>query len=181
MAAFTSLLLGLGTALSVAGTAVSAYGQSQAIEAQKESERIRRNAMIIDSQRKRREIIRQTQVVRAQNVAQATGQGAAGSGSSALPGNYGGIMGRAATDTRGVYTAQVFGQQIFDQNAKVTSAQGLSAFGGTIASVGSGISSLSGSISGVSDAANRVNGGSGGTVGGTSGATYESDPWAGIR
>lgn len=173
-------LLALGTAASVAGAAVSGYGNMQQIAAQKDSERIRRNSMVIDSQRKRREIIRQAQITRHQNIAQANAQGASGEGSSVLPGNLGGVAGQTISNLRGVNTAEVIGGMMFDSNSRVSDAGMISAVGGTISDIGSGLRSLGGSFASSAEAYGRVSE-VGGTVGQTSGATYSSDPWAGIR
>lgn len=180
MAAFTTTLLALGTAASVAGSVVSSMGNQKAIAAQQEAEKIRRNSMIIDSQRRKREAIRQGQIVRANNVAAATNQGAGDQGSSALPGNYGGVAGRTNTTIQGINSNMTLGQQIFDVNQRVTDAYGLSAMGGTISSIGSGIASMGAQFAQSSEAISRI-GAVAGTVGNTQGASYSSDPWAGVR
>lgn len=180
MAAFTTALIALGTAASVAGAGVAAFGQQQALAAQKDGERIRRNAMMIDSQRRKREFVRQGQIVRAQNVAAATGSGAGDRGSSALPGNYGGIMGRTFNSVEGVNTQTAISQQLFDVNSRVTDAYGLSAMGGTISDIGGGLSRMGSTFAQSSEAIARV-GAVGGTTGDTQGASYNSDPWYGVR
>ena len=180
MAAFTTALIALGTAASVAGAGVAAYGQQQAISAQKEGEKVRRNAMMIDSQRRKREFVRQGQIVRAQNVAAATSSGAGDRGSSALPGNYGGVMGRTYNSVEGVNTQTAIGNQMFDINQRVTDAYGLSAMGGSISDIGGGLTRMGSTFSQSSEAIARV-GSVGGTTGNTQGANYNSDPWYGIR
>lgn len=180
MAAFTSALIALGTAASVAGAAVSAYGQNKALDAQKEAEGVRRNSMMIDAQRRKREVIRQGQIVRSQNIAATAASGANGPGSSASPGNYGGVMGRTYSNLEGINTQTAIGNAMFDINARVTDAYGISAMGGTISSIGGGLSSMGGQFQQSSQALSRV-GAVGGTTGNTQGVSYNSDPWGNVR
>ena len=172
MAAFTGTILGLaGAAAGAIGAGVSAYGNQQAMAAQKQQEAIRRTGMLIDFQRRRREQVRQSQMVRAQNVAVANAQGASGEGSSGLPGNLGGVSGRLTSNLRGINTNYALGNSMFDANAQETAASQYNAFGGTLGNLGGGLRSFSGSLVQSSEAINRITG-YGGTYEPTQGTQY---------
>lgn len=83
MAALTSILIGLGIATSIAGTAMSYMGaqkqasaQKKMLQAQMEAERQRKQQMNLDAMRKKRETVRQAQLARAQALQVASAQGA---------------------------------------------------------------------------------------------------------
>lgn len=68
MAAFSSILLGLGTVAQVAGTLASIKGQQKAQKAQEKQQ-------ALATRRSRRQAIRQAQLIRAQSIASAQGSG----------------------------------------------------------------------------------------------------------
>ncbi len=130
---FTIIAL-IGLATAAVGTGVQAYGSMQAAEASADAEKLRKKQMGLDAMRKRREIIRQTQVAQATALSNATAQGAQeGSG---LQGGYAQIAGQGARDTAGVNQAQEIGQGIFDANARAATASGVAAMGGGVKDVG---------------------------------------------
>jgi hypothetical protein len=170
MAAFTSILIGIGIAASVAGAVMTATAQSKAakaqmkaIEEQRKAEEVRRKQMQTDAARKRRGVIREMQIARAQAANNATNQGAAGG--SGLYGGYGQISGQAGSQIVGINNVEGFGNRIFDHNANASQFyqqaaghQADAAFGGTMQSIGGGLSSMGNSIARNYGAIQRVGG-----------------------
>jgi hypothetical protein len=148
MAGLTTILLGVGLATSLAGTAVQmvaaqkqAKAQKASIRAQQKAEAQRERQMNLDAQRSRREEVRKAQRARAQAVAQIQSQGA--QGGSAVQGASGQIFGQAARAQVATTQNQQIGANIFAANReraaadmKAADARALSSFGSGIASIG---------------------------------------------
>ena len=129
-----SVISAIGVAATVAGTIGSVYFQSQQASAQRRAERLREQAMNLDSTRRKRELIRQGELQRAQALAQTTAQGADG---SILEGAYGTISGNTTRGIQGVEQQREIGAGIFSANRDASSA-------GSMANAFSGLSSLGG-------------------------------------
>jgi hypothetical protein len=161
MAAITAIVGAVGLGLS----AFSSHQQSQAsskanklamiaqqqqMQFQQASENIRQKAMDFDASRKKREQIRAMQIARATAVANTTSQGANDSGSSALGGAEGSIVGQGMTNLQGVSGQQDFGTQLFENNkgASQTSMAMASHIGKaqTEAATWAGLGSLGGAL-----------------------------------
>lgn len=148
MAALTTIALMGSLALGAVGTGVQYAASQQAAEAQKKqigayklAEETRRQQMELEATRKRRDLIRQGILARAQATAQATSQGA--QHGSTLPGAQSAIAGQTAYNVGGVNQAQTLGGYMFDANQMALSAnydmanaQQLSALGGALGSLG---------------------------------------------
>lgn len=151
MAALTSIALIGSLVLGAAGTGVQFAASQQAAEAQKkqikahmQAEEVRRRSMQLEATRKRRDIVRQSLLARAQATAQATAQGA--QHGSTLPGAQSAIAGQAAYNVQGVNQAETLGGYIFDANRDALSANMDMADAQSLAAIGGGLSSLGGSI-----------------------------------
>lgn len=149
MAAFTlaGIAGAIGAAATAAGTVMSFAGQNKADKASKRAEKLRENQMNIESQRSRRQIIRQALVARSDALSNATAQGAAqGSGLAGGIAQIGGDAGRNITD---VNQNQALGTSMFAANRQIAAGQ-------TMASTGNGISSLGGTLIKNQDAIGRL-------------------------
>lgn len=149
--AISTLIAAVGVAASVAGTAVQYMGaqkqakaQKQLVAAQQQAENSRQQQMNLDATRKKREIIRQAQVARAQAVSTANAQGAGDS--SALMGAEGAISGQSGVNYLGVSQNQQIGNDIFAANASAGRARSAEADAGSMMALGGGISSLGGAL-----------------------------------
>lgn len=147
MPAISSIIAGIGLAVSAIGTAGGLYasqqqaqGQKKALAAQAEAERQRQIAMNLDAQRKKREIARQAQVARAQALATTTSQGA--SQGSGLEGAYGAISGQTGVNQLGVSQNQQIGNNIFAANRALGAANGDIADAQSMGHMFEGLSSL---------------------------------------
>lgn len=137
MAALTTatVLAGVTAASAVAGTAISYVGQQKAASAQRKQERIRKRQADLEAARRRRQIIREAALNRAQTIAAVGAQGI-GFGGSSLPGALSGQSNAAASNTLGVNQTQELGGQMFAANAQEAGGRGLQNIGGGISSLG---------------------------------------------
>jgi hypothetical protein len=149
IAAASSTIGTIGTAVSIAGTAAGvagqlqqAAGQRKAQNASKRAEALREAQMRLDSDRKRRETIRQAQIARANALATTTAQGANGEGSSALAGAIGSLSGEAGRNISAINSNETLGADMFQANRDSAEGSAMAAAGGTISSLGSGFASL---------------------------------------
>jgi hypothetical protein len=136
--ATTTVLLGLGLALSAAGTAVSYVGAQAAASAQQRSEALRKQQMDLDIMRRKREAIRQAQLARSTGQAAATAQGVNSTDSSVIGSNSQQTSNQNANITALNQNAEL-GVGLFKANADLASAQGTQALGGAVSSWGSGL------------------------------------------
>jgi hypothetical protein len=139
MAAFTSIAIGVGLALSAAGLGLQAYSQNQMSEAQEDAEEARKKQMNLDSIRRRREAVREALTARSMALSNATASGAADS--SGLQGGYGQIGGRLGQAVSGVNQSEQLGTDIFSANAAYADAA-------SMAYLGQGAENLGKSIAG---------------------------------
>jgi hypothetical protein len=147
------ILEGIGIALGVIGAATSFFGSQDAneasqaaIAAQQRQEAIRKQAMDVDADRRRRQAIREMLIARSTAVARGAAQGAGQSGSSALPGAFGQIAGRAGFTLEGINTNQYLGndmfsatQQLFEAKKDLADAQSTMQLGSSLSSLGGGL------------------------------------------
>lgn len=147
MAAFSTLIGAAGVGLSAVGVGAQVYGMVKAQQGERRAERIRAAQMNLESQRERRNIVRQANIARAAALTAAESQGAqAGSG---LAGGLAQVSGQAGSSIQAVNQNQQLGTQMFGANRMISS-------GNTMASIGSGISSLGGSLVQNSDMLGRL-------------------------
>lgn len=160
MAAITlaTALTATAAAASAIGAGVQFYGAMEQRDISKKQEAVRQDAMQLDAQRKRREILRQTAMARSQALATATVQGAAGAGGSALPGAYGQIAGQAGNSYVGVNQAESQGNAMFALNRQAADASVITAAGQTAQSIGQGLFQLGGSLGQAQQAINSIGG-----------------------
>ena len=162
MAALTATTIAaVGLAVSAVGVGASVYGsvqqgkaQSKMAEEQKKQEALRKQQMNLEAMRRKREIIRQSQMAQAKSLATATAQG--GAESSGFAGALGTISGQAGGATLATNQNQEIGGAMFDSNARMAGLMGASAGAGTIASAGNGLGSLGGALINQSGTISRV-------------------------
>lgn len=148
---FTGAFAAAGIGLSIAGYSQSkdaaaqmaAYQQTIIAEQQKQ-EKIRMQAMELDSRRKTVEAVRQQQRARSLALAAAVNQGA--NQSSGLQSGYGQIQGQSAWNISGIQQQVQFGRQIFASNERLSKARMGYAGAQSDYMTGQGLSSLGGSL-----------------------------------
>ena len=134
MAAFTTIALGVGLALSAIGTGVSVIGQQKQADAAKDAEKARKKQMQLDAMRRRREAIREAIAARSLALSNATSQGAAeGSG---LQGGLAQVAAQAGRNILDTNQNEQLGNQIFDANRDAASGQSLASFGSGMRDLG---------------------------------------------
>ena len=156
MAALTTALLAIGTAVSVGGAYVQQQGQEKAIEAQESQDKVRQQQMEFDAARRRREIMRQSTLARATALATTTNQGAANPGGSGLPGAQAQQSNWGYSGVQGVNVAESQGNSMFAYQAQANAGYRQAAMGGTIGSIGGGLSSLGGALQATGKTFNQV-------------------------
>lgn len=147
MAALTTIALAGGLLLGGVGAYVQYQGQQAAAAAQEKStaaqqraEAARQRQMELEASRRKREIIRQGVLQRAQTTAAAVASGAQfGSG---LPGALGGATGQQNYNVQGVEHSQAVGQEIFGANQQLLGARREEAQAGATTALGGGLSSF---------------------------------------
>lgn len=147
MAGLTTTLIATGIALSIAGTGATLYGQAQQTAAMSKAEKLRERQMNLESQRQRREAIRQGIIGRSKALWAASTQGANGSGSSALGGATGTIGGEVGGKVLGINQNQEIGSGIFEANRDYYAASGITGLGAGLSSLGGTLISNAGTIS----------------------------------
>lgn len=141
----------VGAASAVAGAGISGYAAVESsnanrkqMAAQRRAEEARRQQMNLDATRRRREMLRQAQVARAQAVSTASNQGA--SEGSGLAGALGQIEGQTGSNILGLNQNQELGNRIFDANALASTYAQQAASANAFGAVGSQLQSLGGSL-----------------------------------
>jgi len=142
---------GVGLGLQLVGGVMGFMGNRQAAEAQQRQiaaeqaiEQQRKQAMELDAQRRKLEIIRNQQRARAMALTVANSQGAAqGSG---LAGAYGQIGGQTGVNYAGVQSALQTGRNIFGFNADISQARIDMSQAQSLSGMGSGLMSLGNSL-----------------------------------
>lgn len=128
---------GVGTALSIGGTALQVKGQLDASRAAKDAETLRQGQMNVEAERQKRQVIRQSLIARGEAMNTAAAQGATeGSG---IAGGTAQIAAQANENIGAINTSQGFGNAMFGVNRRATNAS-------TMASMGQGLSSLGGAL-----------------------------------
>lgn len=127
----------LGTIGALVGTGFQVKGALDAQAAQDKMEGLRKAQMELESNRRRRQIIRQAVVARAEALSNATAQGA--SAGSGLQGGYAQIGGESGSAVAAVEQNRQLGRSMFGANMALSRAQ-------TIQTIGSGVSSLTGAL-----------------------------------
>lgn len=129
-------LLYAGTAASIGGTAYSAYSGQKAATASKKAEKLRQRQMNLDSAMKRREILRKTQLARAQAVSRTTAAGVSDPGGSALGGATASITQRGQEDLGYNQFSTDIGNDLFSANRQYTQWSSNAQTGSGIAQMG---------------------------------------------
>ncbi len=121
--AISAPLLGAGLVASAVGAGGQMYYTRQASAASRRAERARQEQMRLESMRRQREIIRQSQVANATSLARTVNQGS-GVFSSALAGAYGQTQGALGRASNTEYQNLGIGERIFQANMDQSVAQG---------------------------------------------------------
>ena len=121
--------------LSVIGGVVSAIGSMKQAKASAKAEKLRERMMSLEAIRKRREIVREGVVARAQATSNAVAQGA-GEGSG-LQGGIAQITGRQNRNIVASTQDEELGHGVFKANRQYAKAGGMIALGQGISSLGS--------------------------------------------
>ena len=147
MAAISTIIAGAGLALGAVGAGVQYAGQRRAQAGAERAERLRKAQADLETQRQRRNIVRQTVQARAAALSNAATQGAIdGSG---LQGGYGQIQGQGGNAMVAVQQNQDIGAGMFAANRQISGGQ-------SQASLGSGLSSLGGGLVSNSETIGRI-------------------------
>lgn len=144
--ATSTIIAGIGLAIAGFGAAKTYQGQAQATKASKTQERIRKQQMDLDIQRKRREAIRKMLAARAMGVSNATNQGASLT-DSAVVGGLNQTTQSANTSSMELNQNAQLGDNMFSANAMEANGRGMASFGNAVQSWGSGIIQNSTTIS----------------------------------
>lgn len=163
MAALSTIALVGGLALSAAGTATQMMGakdlaeaSNRGTDAQVKAEGLREQAMHLDADRKRREMVRAGIVARGQALSQATGQGAQyGSG---IQGAMGAITEQTNYNQLGTSQNEQISSGLFGANRELLAARRSETSAQTLNSIGGGLSTLGGSLAKNTEGINRLAG-----------------------
>lgn len=134
MAAFSSILIGVGVALSAAGTITGVIGARKQAKAMAQAEQLRKRQMELESQRSRRETVRKMVAARSVALSNATSQGA--QGGSGLQGGFAQIASQGTSQLLALNQNTEIGRGIFDANARADRAGGMVATGQGMQSLG---------------------------------------------
>ena len=121
--------------LSVVGGVVSAIGAMKQAKASAKAEKLRMRMMQLEAMRKRREIVREGVIAKAQATSNASAQGA-GEG-SALAGGLAQVTNQTNRGILASYQDQTLGEKVFKANAQYAKAGGMISIGQGISSLGS--------------------------------------------
>lgn len=121
--------------LSVVGGVISAMGAMKQAKASAKAEKLRERMMSLEAMRKRRELVREGVVARAQATSNAVSQGA-GEG-SALQGGIAQITNQQNRNVLASNQDEKLGHGVFKANRQYAAAGGMIAIGQGISSLGS--------------------------------------------
>ena len=121
--------------LAIVGGVISAIGASKQAKASAKAESLRERMMQLEAMRKRRELVREGVVARAQATSNATAQGA-GEGSG-LKGGIAQITAQQNRNTLASTQDEELGHGVFSANRKYAKAGGMISFGQGISQLGS--------------------------------------------
>jgi len=127
----------MAAAFTILGTVVGMVGQFKQAKAAKKAEALRQRQMNLEATRKKRELVREGIVARANATNAATAQGAGES--SGLAGGIAQVTGQQNRNVLATNQDQQIGNGIFKANSQYADA-------GMLVSLGSGIQSLGSSI-----------------------------------
>lgn len=133
--ATATIIAGIGLAIGAFGAYKQYEGQKDAEKEQKKQEKLRQQQMNLDAMRRRRQVLRQMALARAQSRANAAGQGVQGGDSAVLGGQYQAVA-TAAGNLQGINQSQEIGAGLFQSNSALASAQGTAALGQQIGGFG---------------------------------------------
>ena len=137
---FALLFGAIGAVASIAGTVVQANAAHQQAEESKHQEALRQQQVALESNRQRRQTIRNTLKARSRALVAGSADGASfGSGAA---GGLGQIGNKNAENTLGINQSQKISNDIFASNGRIADAQSLSDFGGGLSSLGQTVSGL---------------------------------------
>lgn len=128
----------MGMALGLVGGVMSAIGSMKQAKASAKAEKARQRMMQLEAMRKRRELVREGVVARAQATSNATAQGA-GEG-SAIQGGIAQITNQQGRNVLASYQDETLGNKVFQANRAYAKAGGMIALGQGISSLGSAFS-----------------------------------------
>lgn len=128
----------MGIALGLVGGIVQAVGAMKQAKASAKAESARQRMMQLEAMRKRREMVREGVIARAQATSAAVAQGA-GEG-SALKGGVAQITGQQNRNVSASNQDEELGNKVFSANKAYAKAGGLIALGGGISSLGNAFS-----------------------------------------
>lgn len=131
----------VGLAISAVGAGVQFYGQQKAAAAQRKENRLRRRQADLEAARKRRAVLREAAIARAQTTATVGGQGI-GLGGSSLAGAQAGQSNVAAGNTLGINQGVEIGQGITQAQNQQSSANSIVSFGQGVGSLGGAVGSF---------------------------------------
>lgn len=127
----------MAMAIMAAGTVFGVIGQLKQAKAAKKAEKVRQNLMNLEATRKKRELVREGIVARAQAQSNAVAQGA-GSGSG-IAGGLATIGGQVNRNITAANQDQEGANKIFKYNNDYANGGMLSAFGSGLSSLGSAL------------------------------------------
>ena len=130
----------MAVAIGLVGGVMQAIGASKQAKASEKAEKARQRMMQLEAMRKRREMIREATVARAQATSNATAQGA-GEGSG-LQGGIAQITSRQNRNVQASNQDEALGNKVFSANRDYAKAGSLIAFGGGISSLGNALGSF---------------------------------------
>lgn len=137
-------LTAVGTGLQFKASQDAAEAQEAQVKAQERAEAARKQALEVETTRKRREFIRNSIVARSTALSQGVARGA--QDSSVLEGAFGQIAGQTAFNVAGANLQQDFGNELFAASAQGLQGKRQEAQAGAQSALGGGISSLGGAL-----------------------------------
>jgi hypothetical protein len=147
MAAITSALAAIGTAVSVGSTIAGVAAARKEAKFEDRAEDARKKSANLDALRRQRAVVREMQQQRAIALSNATVQGS--SEGSGLSGTMAGITGAGLTNMTGIQQQNALGNQVFAANKQARKArttqstmEGLNTLGGTLVKNAGSIESI---------------------------------------
>lgn len=134
MALTTAALVGVTLATAAVGTAVSYKGQQRVAQASMAAEEARKRQMDLETQRQKRQAIREGTIARGLALSNATTQGA--QESSGVQGGIAQITGQQNQNLVTANQGQEIGNQIFNANEQIAQGQQTTALGNAITGFG---------------------------------------------
>lgn len=146
MPAVSTIIAGIGLAMSAASAGVSYVGSQQVASAQRKQEDLRKQQMMLDAERARRAQMRKMMLAQATGVNNAAGQGVTGS-DSAVQGGLAEATNSGVAGLNSIDQNTSIGNQMYKANGQEAAGKGVIGFGNAMGSWGSGLVQNSGTIS----------------------------------